>query len=136
MELASGRPLMPGTQFFACARYMTLLGDRGIKISANNLNHTLNKSSLEHIPLHLVSSSASMVPSTAVQVILTISTWLVLCMSRRNRAYMQWAWSMDVAIMANKKALFVMLMGRTERIVAHLSQFFADFDVVIMLITR
>ena len=49
---------------------------------------------------------------------------------------MQWAWSMDVATMANKKALFVMLMSRIERIVAHLSQFFANFDIVIMLITR
>ena len=86
--------------------------------------------------LHLVSSSASIpntVPSSAVQVMLTISTRLVSCMSRRNRAYMHWARSMGVATMANK-TLFVMLMGRAEPIEAHLSQFFADFDIVIALI--
>ena len=61
---------------------------------------------------------------TAVQVMLTISTRLVLCMSTRNRACMQWARSMGVATMANKKTLFVTLVGRAKRSEAHLSQFF------------
>ena len=56
-------------------------------------------------------------------------------MSRRNRAYMQWARSMGMATMVNK-TLFVMLMGGAEPIEAHLSQFFADFDIMIALIAH
>ena len=44
--------------------------------------------------------------------------------------------SVGVAMMANKKTLFVTLMVRAERIKAHLSQFFADFDIMIALIVR
>ena len=45
---------------------------------------------------------------------------------------------MGVAMMANKKTLFVhvMLVGRAEQIKAHLSQFFADFHIVIALIAH
>ena len=56
-------------------------------------------------------------------------------MSRRNRAYIQWARSMGVATMANK-ILFVMLVGLAESIKAYLSQFFADFDIMIALIAH
>ena len=47
---------------------------------------------------------------------------------------MQWARSMGVSTMANKKTLFVVLVGRAERIEAYLSLFFVDFDIVIAMI--
>ena len=56
-------------------------------------------------------------------------------MSRRNGAYMQWARSIGMATMANK-TLFVMLVGSAKPIEAHLSQFFADFDIMIALIAH
>ena len=86
-----------------------------------------NKSSLEHIPRARLAN--------AVQVMLTISAGLVLRMNRRIRAYMQWARLMGVATMGNKDT-FVTLVDRAEQIEAHLSQLFADFDMVIALITR
>ena len=47
---------------------------------------------------------------------------------------MQWARSMGVSTMANKKTLFVVLVGHAERIEAYLSLFFVDFDIVIAMI--
>ena len=51
-----------------------------------------------------------------------------------ERTYMQWARSMGVVTMANKKTLYVMFMGRAKRIKAHLSQVFSDSHILIALI--
>ena len=40
---------------------------------------------------------------------------------------------MGVARMANKKTLFVKLMGYAKQLEAYLSQFFANFDLFVML---
>ena len=46
---------------------------------------------------------------------------------------LQWAQSMVVATMSNKRVLFVTLMGCAERFKAHIREFFANFDLSITL---
>ena len=47
-----------------------------------------------------------------------------------------WALSIGVATVANKKALFVMLVDRIPRFDAHWSQFFAEFDWFVVITNR
>ena len=47
-----------------------------------------------------------------------------------------WALSIGVAMVANKKALFVTLVHRIPRFDAHWSQFFADFDWFVVITSR
>ena len=42
---------------------------------------------------------------------------------------LQQAWSVDVAMIANKKMLFVMLMGHAERLEVYLREFITNFNV-------
>ena len=41
---------------------------------------------------------------------------------------------MDVAMMANKKMLFVMLMGHAERLEVHLREFITNFNVHLQVV--
>ena len=47
-----------------------------------------------------------------------------------------WALLIGVAMVANKKALFVTLVYRIPRFDAHWSQFFAEFDWFIVITSR
>ena len=80
-------------------------------------------------------ASAS-IPSAAMQVMLTISTMLVLHMSRMNKDLHAVGKVDGYGYYGHKKTLFVMLMGHAERIETHLIQFFADFNIVIVVITH
>ena len=57
-------------------------------------------------------------------------------MSRKYTLCIEWALSIGVATMANKKALFVMLVDRIPQFETHWSQFFAEFDWFVVLILR
>ena len=63
---------------------------------------------------------------------------LVVRMSRKHNwyAYALWALSIGVATVANKKALFVTLVDRIPQFDAHWSQFFAEFDWLVMITSR
>ena len=63
---------------------------------------------------------------------LMISTRQLVCMNRKKHG-LQWAPSMGVATMANKKTLLVKLMGHTKRFEAQFRNFFTDFNFLFML---
>ena len=60
---------------------------------------------------------------------LTIATRQVMRMS----SGLQWARSMGMATMSNKRTLLAMLMGRAEQFEEHLREIFADFDLSVIL---
>ena len=63
---------------------------------------------------------------------------LVVCMSRKhngNALCTEYALSIGVATMANKKVLFVTLVDLVSRFDAHWSQFFAEFDWLVVLMS-
>ena len=60
---------------------------------------------------------------------------LVVRMSRKHNWHW-WALSIGVATVANKKALFVMLVDHIPQFDAHGSQFFAVFDWFVVITSR
>ena len=57
------------------------------------------------------------------------------CAHEQKAHGLMWAQSISVAMVANKKTLFVTLMGRGERFKAHLSEFFSHFNLFVALMS-